>query len=255
MDIDVWQTAIGRDLTKDLIPLKVDTQSPEGQAIMDRYPILGLPTSLFLLPDGTELDRVEGYFSRDAYLSEARNLAAGVDPLPGMEARLQTRPDSLDLVLDVLERYLHRRRDADAESLYVRVLRDDPRNARTYAERAIRDMARYAEYGRHQPGQAADYWATMVDRFPMSTSVGAAVEGAYEGWSTAGQADRWLPWICSALKKYPNVAYLQRAAAMTGYRGGFRDPCLAEAARTARRLGQVPAALLDSIAVIMDKPR
>ncbi len=253
MDLDLWSTPAGAELTKGLICLKFDTQSPAGQEMMMRYPVTGLPCSLFLQPDGTELDRVDGYTNREEYLRQARMLASGVDPLPVMEARMEARPDSLPLLLGVLERYLNRRRDADADTVYQRILRTDPSNAKGFSERAVRAMAKYAEYGKHDPAAAAGYWQYMVERFPSASSVGGGVDGAYKGWLSAGQSAKWLAWICDVLKKNPNQPYLQRAAVYTGLRAGFRAPCLAEAARSARRAGLQPAAFLDSVAVVLEK--
>lgn len=252
MDIDLWETPAGAELTADLIPLKIDNGSQEGRAAVARYPVTGLPTVLFLLPDGTELDRIEGYQAREAFLRAARPLAAGVDPLPLMEARLADRPDSLALLYEIFDRYLNRKRNTEAEALFSRILELDPSNRRMAAEKALRRMARHHEYSTADFARAAGYWAQLVEQFPQSSSVGAGVRGVHKMWRTLGRAEEWLPWICGIVEKHGEQRQLLTSAVYTGLDGGFSSPCLAEAARAAAVLEPRRAAFMDSVAVLFD---
>jgi hypothetical protein len=252
MDIDLWDTPEGAKLAEGLIPIKIETGSEAGRTLSERYPITGLPAIIFLHGDGTELDRVEGYINKNLFLAQVRPLKDGIDPLDEMEGRLAARPDSLDLMMQVMERSLNRRRDADADTLFNRILKLDVGNRKSYAERAIVRMARNSEYVYHDPPRTLGYWKLMVEQYPTASSVGAAVDGAYKVLLSMGKASEWPDWICPILEKNPNLGYLQRAAAMTALRGGFRTPCFAAAARKASALGVGKQAFMDSVATVLE---
>ena len=192
---------------------------------------------------------------RGKLLSQAQALKEGLDPLPAMEVRLQAHPDSLPLAFDVLERYLNRRRDAEAESLYAQVLRRDPANRTGYPERAIMRMARQAEYVGRDYQKSADFWRDMVEKYPTSMSVGGAVDGVHKCYMMMGKTQDWVDWICPILEKNPTLPTLNRAAALTALRDGYHSPCFAKAARVAAQLGYPKQkAFMDSIAVVLEGP-
>lgn len=252
MDIEIWQTPEGVALAEGLIPIKIDTQTPAGREFMKRYPVTGLPVTIILEADGTELDRVEGYVERSAFLRDSRSLQDRVDPLPAMEALLRQRPDDLPLLGDLLERYLFRKRLADADSAYQRILRLDADNSRKSAEKAISKMARFEENYTLDYAKAASYYQQLAERFPDTPAASGGVNGVHKALLRAGRSREWVDWICPLLERHPQAVQLQRAAAMTAWNNGFRTPCFAGAARVAARDGGRMAAFLDSIAVIME---
>jgi thiol:disulfide interchange protein len=89
MTTELWDTPDGAKLADGLISIQLDTTTPTGKEGMDRYPLTGLPCIIFLRSDGTEVDRVEGYMSKQEFLSKASTIKEGMDPLPGMEALLK----------------------------------------------------------------------------------------------------------------------------------------------------------------------
>jgi hypothetical protein len=253
MDIDVWQTPRGAKLAQGLIPIKIDSTTPEGRALSERYPITGLPSVLFIRPDGTELDRVTGYFEKEAFYREAEPLHDGVDPMPLMEKELQAHPDSLPLLLTAMERYQNRRRDAEADSMFHRILRADTRDRQNYAERAIAQMGRYQELIAHDYDRAVATWKMMIDLFPGSMSVGGALDGIAREYQAMGRRNEWLTWVCGVLEKNPSAMTLQRQAVMVALHSGYRGHCLAEAARRSRAVVPSQTAMMDSIATVMDQ--
>ena len=114
---EVFDADDGVLLTKGLLAWRVDFDAPEQRVLMEKWNVLSLPTVLVLRPDGSEVDRVEGYESKDAFLVEARALAKGVDSLPALEARLARASDYAErmrLTVEVGHRKLVR---GDAEGL------------------------------------------------------------------------------------------------------------------------------------------
>jgi hypothetical protein len=254
LDADVFQTPDGVTLADDHIPIKIQTTVEAGRQFMQLYPVTGLPAVIFLKPDGTELDRVEGYFGqRNVFLDAARPLSNGIDPLERMEKRLQARPDSLPLLIGVLEKYLWRKRDTEAQKVYQRILTLDPQNGMRTAERAMGMMARYEENYKNDYGKAAGYYEAIVEKFPNSMSAGGIADAAFKALYRGGRSAEWKDWICPLLDKNPANASLQRSVAITALNWSQRGACFAKAARTAARLnaGGRPA-FYDSIAVIFE---
>ncbi len=253
MDDELWATAEGAAFASGMIPLKYDSGSPEGIEAHRRYPITGLPAVIFIRSDGTEVDRVVGYDSKESWLDEAAPLKEGIDPLPAMEAELAAHPDSVPLMLPVLERYLYRYREEEAAKLLDRMLAKDPTNRTGKVEVAIVKMAKYSNFVRNDPKSSMERWRILLDRLPNSSSAGAAVDGTFKAASALGQVDAWVEWIAGLADQHPKNGRLLYAIAMTANRNGLRDPRFAKAARSARALG-VGGAFLDSIAVKLEAP-
>jgi len=251
MEADLWNTPQGAHLADGMIPISIDTMGPQGAALQSRYPVTGLPCTIFITPDGKEVDRVVGYPSQAEFLQDAMPLKEGYDPLPGMEETLQAHPDSLPLMNPILERYLNRQRESDAKALLPRVLQLDPENRAGQSERALMLLARYAMFVSSDMQQTMDYWKTLLDRFPISSMAGAAIDGSMKAATALGQMRPWTDWLIGILEKQPQNGRLQYAAAMTAHKAGLHDPRFAKAARTARSLG-VGGAFLDSIAVQLE---
>jgi thiol-disulfide isomerase/thioredoxin len=253
LDAEVFQTADGRALADGLIPIKVQTTLDVGKAFMRLYPVTGLPAILFIKPDGTELDRVEGYSRGRVYFLDAvRPLRNGLDPLPTMEKKLAARPDSLPLLLGVMEKYLFRKRDVDAMAIYQRIQKLDPKNAKGSAERSMQMMARFEENWRNDYPKSFEYYKQMVERFPDSPSAGGNADGAFKALYRVGRSTEWKDWICPVLEKNPTLGSLQRSVATTAFVWYQRGDCFAKAARRAARLNAGKAAWFDSIAVILE---
>jgi len=195
---------------------------------------------------------VEGYTDRGVFFRDAELLAKGVDPLPALEVKHQETPSDVETMSLLLETYLNRRMEEEADSMYHRILRADPGNRRRQAEKAVLKMAKFEEHFRGDMARSGEYWKFLVENYPNASSVGAGVMGVQKCWTYIGKRDAWLDWICEVLKTSPKSYTLQRTAASTGLRNGYRHTCLAEAARAAAATGRGNTAYLDSIAVILE---
>jgi hypothetical protein len=251
MRIDVWDQPEGGHLAAGTIPLKIDSTTPQGRDLSRRYPILGLPTTLFLSPEGLEVDRVEGYDNARSFLAEAEMLKSGVDPLPGLEAELAAHPDSVPLMVPILKRYLFRMRDQDAEGLAKRLLERDPRNGSRQPEIALRSLAGYYANIRGNMARSHEYYSQLLDRFPECSSAGGAVDGLYKAALALGRVEDWKTQMCSLTEKQAANGRLLYSVAMYAKRYGIRGACFAQAARRAGSLG-VGGARMDSIAAELE---
>ena len=248
MDEALWNTPEAAAFVDGLIPLKIDSTSPEGAALMSRYAVTGLPAILFLAPDGTEIDRVVGYTSNEAFFAEAEPLKAGYDPLPDLEAALEREPTSTKRMMPIFERYPYRMRSAEAGSLLVRILEADPENRYGDAAGSLTKMAKYARIVEGDWEGCYEFWRVLLDRFPESTSAGGAVSSSFQAAQAIGRVPEWEEWVCEKVRTQPANARLHYSVAMAAKRGGLRGDCYAEAARRARELGR-GGAFLDTLAV------
>jgi hypothetical protein len=252
MKREVWGTPEGVALADGLICLRFDSTTPEGQALNQYYPITGLPVVIFVRPDRTEIDRVVGYrYGREKFLEEAELLKGGYDPLPDMEERLAAHPDAIRHYMPVLERYLFRHRDAEAESLLVRILELDPENRQRQASQALIKFAKHARIIWNDLEKSYGYWKMILERFPETQSASSAVNGSYQAAARLGRAADWKKWICKFVDEYPNNGKLHYSVAMAAKRARMRGPCFAKAARTARALG-AGGAFLDTLAIELE---
>jgi hypothetical protein len=252
MTTELWDTEDGAKLADGLISLQLDTTNPAGRDGMSRFPITGLPCVLFLRSDGTEIDRVEGYMSKQEFLMKAQPIKEGMDPLPGMEALLKEQKGASQLMVDVMERYMWRKRTVEVDTLFARIMRADPRNERGLAEKAILKMGRYLENVLHDEERTIALWKMMAEKYPTCMSIGAAIDGAWTAWATMGRYQDWLDWVCPLVEKNPGQQMMLRAVVAIGYRGGYQSPCLAKAARIVGPTVTTRKAWYDSAAVYFE---
>jgi thioredoxin 1 len=252
LEADVWSTPAGAEVADGLIPIQVDNGGTDGAYLQTRYPVTGLPAVIFIGPDGKEVDRVVGYMrGKQAFLAEALPLKDGMDRLPAMEQELAAHPDSLPLLLPVLERRLNRFQDQNADLLVNKILKLDSANRAMQAEKVINLMTRYYSFVRLDTGKAEGYWRLLLDQYPTASSTGGAVNELYKLMSAKGQTEQWKAYMCDLAEKQATNGKLLAYIAYTAARVGVTDPRLAKAARTARAQGQGRADL-DSIAVVLE---
>jgi thioredoxin-like negative regulator of GroEL len=77
--------------------LRVDFESPSGQAFARRFGVINLPTTVVIAADGKEIGRVEGYVDARDYLDGIADARAGRLGLKALEARVHgARPTPED---------------------------------------------------------------------------------------------------------------------------------------------------------------
>lgn len=251
MDREVWETSEGAELAEGLIMLRIPSDKPEGRALQDNYPVLGLPLVILLEADGTESGRIVGYRTPEPFLEEARALKAGFDPLPEMEAELEAQPTSQKLTLEVLEQYLYRQREAEAESLLAHLLELDSRRISTYATKALGLTARYYDYFKHDSEKSQKYWRIMLHDYAQSRAVNGALKATYEYHRQKRTLTQWIEMVCAVADANPEASTLNAGIARWAVRGNLTHPCLAAAARRAHALGAKPA-IFDSLAIVLE---
>lgn len=251
MDQEIWNTIDGALVAQDMIPLKIDSTGSAGIAFKREYPVTGLPAVILIDGEGNEIDRITGYTDKTEFLNDAAILRSGVDPIPEMEANLAKSPANAGLMVDLLTKYLNRKREQDADALLKRVLAADPKNTSGQSEKAIGEIARYYGSFRQDAAKADAYWRQLVETFPGASSIGAGIKATYENAQATGKIPAWTEWVCGVTKANPEAGRLHYSVASWANRGALRGKCFADAARTSFRL-KVGPAYMDSLANVLE---
>lgn len=247
MDNEVWSTPDGAQITDGVIALKIDSDTYD---LRRRYPVMGLPAVILLDPNGVEIDRIVGYVNKQDFLNQAAQLKLAIDPIPGLETTLASKPNSLPVMFELLETYYNRKMDEKAEAMLARIMEADPRNAAAFSEKAVMAAAKYHAYFTNDAAQSQKYWRMMAEKFPTSSGIGGALKATLDHARAQGSTDEWVKWACGVASSSPTEARLQSAVAMFAFRNGLRGQCLAESARRAKQLGLEPANM-DSVATVL----
>lgn len=177
---DVFDTDDGLALTRNLVSWRVDFDAEASRPLMEKWAILSLPTVLFLRPDGSEIDRIEGYDDKAAFLKDAEARAQGLDPLPELEKKLAAAKkrgddkESLPLSVEVGHRYLVRGEIQRGLALLDRAAILDRRGKLGAAEDALFLLGRYHSRVKRDFQAARAVWRELYTRFPSGKYAAAA---------------------------------------------------------------------------------
>ena len=251
MEEEFWPTEDAAQLTEGTIPIQIRSDDPNATQFRKTYPILGLPAIILIDPDGTEIDRVTGYYNASRFLSEATSLLAQMDPLPELEASFAADPSDVATAYRLLDTYANRARSEDLERMLTRVLELDPRNERKYAEKAYMTAAKYHDYFSGRTDRAQELWRQFVEQLTEATAVAQGLKATFEYAQRTGTLEEWREWVCGVLSEHPDAGRFAYSVAIWGNRGQLRGQCLADAARTAHRL-QIGPAWMDSLAQVFE---
>jgi TolA-binding protein len=167
-----------------------------------RYRVASYPTILVLKPDGTEIDRVVGYYRAPEFMGLVEDYLAGRNTLGSMIAAEATQGQDPRFVARLADRYYEHGLYPEAESRYERMLPLDPKNQTDLVDDALTSLARLSRKSKDYPGERK-FAQIVLDRFPQSDQAKTAllqVADSYkreESWTRA--RDRYLDYT----KRYP----------------------------------------------------
>jgi tetratricopeptide (TPR) repeat protein len=154
LERDVFERSAGRLPADRLVGVKIDFDTPEGQAVVERYRVIGLPTTLLLEANGKERGRVEGYEDVDSYVAGVREALEGADRCAAALARLALAPDDPAGNAEAGAALLARGDEAEGLRLLERARTLDPDNGKKVFIEATRTIGRYYFRVKHQYDRA-----------------------------------------------------------------------------------------------------
>lgn len=129
--------------------------------------ISGHPTNILFKPDGSEIDRLWGYFPADSFMIEIKNYLAGINTLDDYLKRVAAKPDDLKLHYTLGEKYSARRKFGEARKHYRRVKELDAKNEAGMADDASYYLAYLSRKEKDWYG-AIDGFRAMIKDYPDS---------------------------------------------------------------------------------------
>lgn len=137
---------------------------------------------LVLKPDGTEIDRVVGYYRAPEFIALVEDYLAGRNTLASMTQEEATKGQDAAFVSKLADRYYEHGLFAEAKSRYERMATLDPKNETGLVDDALITVARMHRKDNDLPGYRR-YSQMVVDRYPDSDTARLArlyVAGSYK---------------------------------------------------------------------------
>lgn len=166
--------------------------------------VRGYPTLILFNPDGTEIDRVPGYLPAVDFIQTMDDYTKGIGTLDDLLAKFNNKPDSLQLIMDIGEKYQYRAADSAAESYYRMAMSKDPQNKSDLADdAAFRIALMKFSGGEEQYDAAIDAFNEVIKAYPGSDM--AEESATYVPYILArqGKNEEALKLYQQFLKDYP----------------------------------------------------
>ena len=136
LDAEVYVSPEFARAAKGVIAVKIDTQGAEHE-VAQTYHVSGLPTILFLTPEGKPLGRIGGYLPTDQFMPMMQQAIDLYAAIPGVKAKFAANPDDLTAASDVMEIYAKLDDFGGAKKALERVQILDPQNQKKAQGRAL----------------------------------------------------------------------------------------------------------------------
>lgn len=114
----------------------MDAEKGEGVELRKRYNISGFPTTVYVNPDGTEIDRLVGYAPPDEFLAISQDYRANKNTLDDFLTRLQSDPENPELHYQVGQKYVERGQNEDGARHFNNILEITAEDAHEFVPRA-----------------------------------------------------------------------------------------------------------------------
>jgi thiol-disulfide isomerase/thioredoxin len=206
LDEEVLSTRVGGELTSDMVAVSYDFDDEENRPLIERYVVLGLPTTLILSPDGTQVGRIMGYESKEQWVAEFREAKTAEDPVPALRAAHERNEADPIATLRLGQALLVRGHPVQGEALLERVgwLIDpqSPQQREAWAE-SLFILGRYHHRVRRDPKTAQHLWSELGRHFPGSEWSGGARWWYARSQAELGRADVGLVALSQAAKADP----------------------------------------------------
>jgi len=132
-----------------------------------QYTVRFYPTICVLREDGTEIDRVVGYYPAPEYIQQVKDYLAGRNTLASMLEQEEAKKDSADFVYRLADKLSFHGRSAEARERYLRVVSLDPENKTEEVDDALYSLSRMARKDKDYE-KARRYAQTILDRYAAS---------------------------------------------------------------------------------------
>lgn len=167
-----------------------------------RYRVKSYPTILVLKPDGTEIDRVVGYYRAPEFMALVEDYLAGRNTLASMIVAESTLGQDPRFVARLADRFFEHGLYPEARSRYERMMPLDPENKTDLVDDALTSLARLSRKDKDYAGERK-YAQTVLDRYPQSDQAKTALLQVADSWKRQESWGRARDIYLDYAKKYP----------------------------------------------------
>jgi hypothetical protein len=167
-----------------------------------RYRVTAYPTILVLKPDGTEIDRLAGYYRAPEYMGLVEDYLAGRNTLAALIDSESTLGQDPRFVARLADRYHEHGLNPEARSRYERMLQLDPKNQSDLVDNALTSLGYMSRHAKDYPGERK-YAQMVLDRFPESDQAKTALLQLADSYKRQESWTRAHEVYLDYTKKYP----------------------------------------------------
>lgn len=132
-----------------------------------QYTVRYYPTICVLREDGTEIDRIVGYYPAPGYIQQVQDYLAGRNTLASMLEQEEAKKDSADFIYRLADKLSFHGRFDEAKQRYLRVVSLDPQNKTNEVDDALYSLSRMSRKDKDYE-KARKYAQTILDRYAAS---------------------------------------------------------------------------------------
>ncbi len=165
-------TSEGARLTRQMLAVQVDFDDVKNRSYVEKYVILGLPTTVVLKPDGTEAGRIMGFDGKEDFTKRLEELQTGEISLVSLQRQHTKHPHDPSALRQLGQALLERGAPARGQALLERVTWLAPRS--DAAAHALFVLGRYTHRVKRDPETARHVWRELASRFSETSWAGGA---------------------------------------------------------------------------------
>ena len=180
---------------------KVDAEVDTATA--SKYHVGSYPTILLLRKDGTEVDRIVGYYRAPEFMKHVEDYLAGRNTLAAMEADAASMGNDAKFISALAEKYYGHGRYPEAEAAYLKFVELDAKNATGEADDALYSLARMQRKTKDYV-KARKYAQMILDRYPTSDMFRPAHLEIAGSWKRQGELTTARRHYLDYAKRFPD---------------------------------------------------
>lgn len=139
-----------------------------------RYRVKSYPTIMVLKNDGSEIDRVVGYYHPREFMDQVEDYLAGRNTLASYAAMESDSGTNAGYMGRLAERFLYHGLYDEARTRYQKLIAMDPKNTSGLVDDALYSLARMSRKDKNYDQDAA-YAQQIIDRYPDSDMFKSAI--------------------------------------------------------------------------------
>ena len=163
----------------------------------------GYPTILVLKQDGTEIDRIVGYYRAPEFIAHVEDYMAGRNTLASMVQEEATQGQNPEFVSKLAEKYNEHGLEEEAKTQYLRLVTLDPENKTGMVDDALITLARMARR-ENDFTTYRRYARTVMEKYPDSDNAHLAQLHVAISYKREGNLAKARKLFLDYAKQYPD---------------------------------------------------